>query len=103
MIRLQSSRPTVGVVHEDKRSSRRCSCSAGLAESNEHWKAELAFPIGVIRAHPCLRFCPFLRFAGMHWPEDPGKFDQARKPNRSIKGIYGYPLVRKFRERLCYE
>lgn len=31
-----------------------------------------------------------------------GKFDQARKPNRSIKDIYGYPLVRQFRERLCH-
>jgi len=30
-----------------------------------------------------------------------GKFDQARKPNRSIKDVYGYPLIRKFRERLC--
>jgi len=29
-----------------------------------------------------------------------GKFDQARKPNRSIKDVYGYPLVRQFRERL---
>ncbi len=30
-----------------------------------------------------------------------GKFDQARKPNRSVKDVYGYPLVRQFRERLC--
>lgn len=29
-----------------------------------------------------------------------GKFDQTRKPNRSIKDVYGYPLVRQFRERL---
>jgi hypothetical protein len=29
-----------------------------------------------------------------------GKFDQARIPNRSIKDVYGYPLVRHFRERL---
>jgi len=29
-----------------------------------------------------------------------GKFDQARKPNRSIKDVYGYPLVRQFRKRL---
>jgi hypothetical protein len=29
-----------------------------------------------------------------------GKFDQGRKPNRSIKDVYGYPLVRQFRERL---
>ena len=59
MIRLQSSRPAVGVVHEDKRSSRRCSCSAGLAESNEHWKAELAFPIGV---YPCSSVSQVLLF-----------------------------------------
>jgi hypothetical protein len=30
-----------------------------------------------------------------------GKLDRTRKPNRSIKDIYGYPLVRQFRERLC--
>ena len=30
-----------------------------------------------------------------------GKLDQAHKPNRSIKDVYGYPLIRKFRERLC--
>jgi hypothetical protein len=30
-----------------------------------------------------------------------GKFGQTRKPNRSIKDVYGYPLVRQFRERLC--
>ena len=29
-----------------------------------------------------------------------GKFDQGRKPNRSIKDVYGYPLIRQFRERL---
>ncbi len=29
-----------------------------------------------------------------------GKLDQTRKPNRSIKDVYGYPLVRQFRERL---
>lgn len=29
-----------------------------------------------------------------------GKFDQTGKPNRSIKDIYGYPLIRRFRERL---
>jgi hypothetical protein len=29
-----------------------------------------------------------------------GKLDQAHKPNRSIKDVYGYPLVRQFRERL---
>ena len=29
-----------------------------------------------------------------------GKLDQTGKPNRSIKDIYGYPLVRQFRERL---
>ena len=62
MIRLQSSRPTVGVVHEDKRSSRRCSCSAGLAESNEHWKAKLAFPIGV---YPCSSVSQVLLFLAL--------------------------------------
>jgi hypothetical protein len=30
-----------------------------------------------------------------------GKLDQTRKPNRSIKDVYGYPLIRQFRERLC--
>jgi Druantia protein DruA len=30
-----------------------------------------------------------------------GKLDQTGKPNRSIKDVYGYPLIRKFRERLC--
>ncbi len=30
-----------------------------------------------------------------------GKNDQTRKPNRSIKDIYGYPLVKDFREKLC--
>ena len=29
-----------------------------------------------------------------------GKLDQTRKPNRSIKDVYGYPLIRQFRERL---
>jgi hypothetical protein len=31
-----------------------------------------------------------------------GKLDQTGKPNRSIKDVYGYPLIRQFRERLCY-
>jgi hypothetical protein len=31
-----------------------------------------------------------------------GKLDQAGKPNRSIKDIYGYPLIPDFRERLCH-
>lgn len=30
-----------------------------------------------------------------------GKADHTRKPNRSLKLIFGYPLVRDFRERLC--
>ena len=30
-----------------------------------------------------------------------GKNDQTRKPNRSIKGVWGYGLVRDFRKRLC--
>lgn len=29
-----------------------------------------------------------------------GKNDQTRKPNRSLKAVYGYPLVKDFRERL---
>ena len=35
-----------------------------------------------------------------------GKDDQTRKPNRSIKDVYGYPLVKDFREKLyggCYD
>jgi hypothetical protein len=31
-----------------------------------------------------------------------GKFDQSGKPNRSIKDVYGYPLVRDFRARLYH-
>jgi hypothetical protein len=30
-----------------------------------------------------------------------GKDDQTHKPNRSIKAVWGYPLVKDFRERLC--
>ena len=30
-----------------------------------------------------------------------GKNDQTHKPNRSIKAVLGYPLVKDFRERLC--
>jgi hypothetical protein len=30
-----------------------------------------------------------------------GKDDQTRKPNRSLKAVYGYPLVKDFRERLA--
>lgn len=30
-----------------------------------------------------------------------GKNDQTNKPNRSIKGVWGYPLARDFRKRLC--
>jgi hypothetical protein len=30
-----------------------------------------------------------------------GKADQTKKPNRSLKLLFGYPLVRDFRERLC--
>jgi hypothetical protein len=30
-----------------------------------------------------------------------GKDDQTGKPNRSLKLLFGYPLVRDFRERLC--
>jgi hypothetical protein len=30
-----------------------------------------------------------------------GKDDQTHKPNRSIKAVWGYPLLKDFRERLC--
>jgi hypothetical protein len=30
-----------------------------------------------------------------------GKDDQTHKPNRSIKAVWGYPLLKNFRERLC--
>ena len=30
-----------------------------------------------------------------------GKNDQTHKPNRSIKAVLGYPLVKNFREKLC--
>ena len=30
-----------------------------------------------------------------------GKDDQTKRPNRPIKEVWGYPLVRDFRERLC--
>jgi hypothetical protein len=30
-----------------------------------------------------------------------GKDDQTHRPNRSLKEVWGYPLVRDFRERLC--
>jgi hypothetical protein len=30
-----------------------------------------------------------------------GKDDQTNRPNRSLKLLFGYPLVREFRERLC--
>jgi hypothetical protein len=30
-----------------------------------------------------------------------GKNDQTKKPNRSIKAVWGYPLCRDFRDRLC--
>jgi len=29
-----------------------------------------------------------------------GKNDQTGKPNRSLKAVWGYPLIRDFRERL---
>lgn len=32
-----------------------------------------------------------------------GKDDQTRKPNRSLKLLFGHPLVRDFRDRLCAE
>jgi hypothetical protein len=32
-----------------------------------------------------------------------GKNDQTRKPNRSIKAVWGYPLVKNFRERMTAE
>ena len=31
-----------------------------------------------------------------------GKDDQTNKKNRSVKAMYGYPLVRNFREKLCH-
>lgn len=31
-----------------------------------------------------------------------GKDDQTKKKNKSIKAMYGYPLVRNFREKLCH-
>jgi len=31
-----------------------------------------------------------------------GKNDQTHKPNRSIKDVYGYPLTRDFKARLCH-
>lgn len=31
-----------------------------------------------------------------------GKDDQTHKPNRSIKDVYGYPLTRDFKARLCH-
>jgi hypothetical protein len=30
-----------------------------------------------------------------------GKDDQTHKPNRTIKAVWGYPLLKDFRERLC--
>jgi hypothetical protein len=30
-----------------------------------------------------------------------GKDDQTNKPNRPVKEVLGYPLVKKFREKLC--
>jgi hypothetical protein len=30
-----------------------------------------------------------------------GKADQTHKPNRPIKQVLGYPLVKQFREKLC--
>jgi hypothetical protein len=30
-----------------------------------------------------------------------GKDDQTHKPNRSLKAVWGYPLLKEFRERLC--
>ena len=30
-----------------------------------------------------------------------GKNDQTKKPNRSIKAVWGYPLCRDFRAKLC--
>jgi hypothetical protein len=30
-----------------------------------------------------------------------GKNDQTHKANRSIKAVYGYPLAKDFREKLC--
>jgi Druantia protein DruA len=30
-----------------------------------------------------------------------GKNDQSKKPNRSIKAVYGYPLIKNFRKHLC--
>jgi hypothetical protein len=32
-----------------------------------------------------------------------GKNDQTGKPNRSLKAVYGYPLVKDFRKRLADE
>ena len=32
-----------------------------------------------------------------------GKNDQTRKPNRSIKAVWGYPLVKNFRKRMTTE
>jgi hypothetical protein len=32
-----------------------------------------------------------------------GKNDQTMKANRSIKAVWGYPLIRNFREMLCRE
>jgi hypothetical protein len=32
-----------------------------------------------------------------------GKNDHTGKPNRSLKAVYGYPLVKDFREKLCGE
>ena len=32
-----------------------------------------------------------------------GKADQTHRPNRPIKEVWGYPLCRRFRERLCEE
>jgi hypothetical protein len=32
-----------------------------------------------------------------------GKDDLTHKPNRSIKAVWGYPLCRDFRQRLCHE
>jgi hypothetical protein len=30
-----------------------------------------------------------------------GKNDQTKRPNRSIKAVWGYPLCRDFKDRLC--
>ena len=70
------------------------------------WQSVYAHPIYFIETFVDAERSRGTCYRASNWTElglttGRGKADNTGKPNRSLKLIFGYPLVRNFRERLC--